>query len=163
MQIVVRDAVPDDAEPGSLVLRRSIAELCVADHGNDPAFLRGWLSNKTPDHFQTWIKQPGNSLLVAVGTGNILGVGSVTDAGEITLNYVSPDARFRGVSKALLAALEERAATRGCTTCTLRSSETARRFYLSSGYVEINRPGGQGARRGYPMLKDLALCFGKLA
>lgn len=155
MQIVVRDAIPEDAEPGSLVLRRSIAELCVADHKNDPIFLRGWLSNKTPDHFRTWIKQPGNSLLVAVGNGDILAVGSVTDAGEIALNYVSPDARLCGVSKAMLLALEERAASRGCTTCTLRSSETARRFYLSNGYVEIDESPGQGARRGHPMVKHL--------
>ena len=155
MEIVIREAAPEDAEQGSLVLRRSITELCVADHGNDPAFLTGWLSNKTPHHFRGWINRPGNSLLVAVGNGDILGVGSVADAGEITLNYVSPDARFRGVSKALLMALEERAATRGCTTCTLRSSETARRFYLSNGYVEIDRSGIQGAQHGHPMMKSL--------
>ena len=74
--------------------------------------------------------QAGNSLLVAVGDGNILGVGAVTDAGQINLLYVSPDARFRGISKALLLALEQRAASRGCTACTLRSSETARRATL---------------------------------
>lgn len=38
--------------------------------------------------------KPGNSVLVAVDDDSILAVGSVTDAGEITLNYVSPDARF---------------------------------------------------------------------
>lgn len=43
---------------------------------------------------------------MAVEGGMILGVGAVTDKGEITLNYVSPDARFRGVSRALLGALE---------------------------------------------------------
>jgi GNAT superfamily N-acetyltransferase len=52
-------------------------------------------------------------LLVAVERYTILAVGSVTDAGEITLNYVSPDARFRGVSRALLGALEARAIQRG--------------------------------------------------
>jgi GNAT superfamily N-acetyltransferase len=57
-------------------------------------------------------------------------VGSVTDAGEITLNYVSPDARFGGVSATLLAALEHRARERGNARCTLKSTETARRFYL---------------------------------
>jgi GNAT superfamily N-acetyltransferase len=155
MKILIRDAVPDDADAGSLILRRSIAELCVADHKNDPVRLGGWLSNKTPDHFRAWIKQPDNSLLVAVGDGNILAVGSVTAAGELTLNYVSPDARFRGVSKALLLALERRAASLGCTVCTLRSTKTARRFYLANGYVEAGRPDGQEARRGYPMLKRL--------
>ena len=59
-------------------------------------------------------------------------MGAVTDTGEITLNYVSPDARFRGVSKTLLGALEVRAADRGNAQCTLASTETARRFYLSA-------------------------------
>jgi GNAT superfamily N-acetyltransferase len=61
----------------------------------------------------SWLKQPDNSLLVAVETGRVLAVGSVTDAGKINLNYVSPDARFRGVSRALLGALETRAVERG--------------------------------------------------
>jgi GNAT superfamily N-acetyltransferase len=63
--------------------------------------------------------KPDNSLLVAAEGDNILAVGSVTDAGQITLNYVSPDARFRGVSRALLGALEARARERGNTLCTL--------------------------------------------
>ena len=33
--------------------------------------------------------------------------------GEITLNYVSPDSRFRGISRALLGVLEQRAFERG--------------------------------------------------
>src|ERR1019366_951048 len=88
------------------VMRRSIAELCVADHRNDPAITERWLSNKTPEIFKSWIR-PDNSVLVAVEDNRIFAVGCVTDAGEITLNYVSPDARFRGVSGALLAALED--------------------------------------------------------
>ena len=79
------------------------------------------------------VKTAEELLLVAVEGGAILGVGSVTDAGEITLNYVAPDSRFRGVSRALLGALEMRAAERGYTRCTLTSTETAHRFYLSGG------------------------------
>jgi GNAT superfamily N-acetyltransferase len=68
-------------------------------------------------------------MLVAVEGCRILGVGCVTAAGEITLNYVSPDARFRGVSRAVLHALEARGLERGNVRCTLASTETARRFY----------------------------------
>jgi hypothetical protein len=89
-------------------MRRSIAELCVADHKNDPVILARWLGNKTVENFVAWINQPDNSLLVAVEEGRILAVGSVTDAGSIGLNYVSPDARFQGVSRTLLRALEAR-------------------------------------------------------
>ena len=75
----IRDAVAGDAAAACEVLRRSISELCVADHGNDATILAKWLSNKTPEIVGSWIAQPGNSMLVAVEGGTILGVGSVTD------------------------------------------------------------------------------------
>jgi len=96
----IRDATPEDAAAACDVLRRSISELCVADHRNDPAILGAWLGNKTPEVVAGWTRQKGNSLLVATEGNTILAVGSVTDAGEITLNYVAPEARFRGVSRA---------------------------------------------------------------
>jgi GNAT superfamily N-acetyltransferase len=152
----IRDAVAEDALAGCQVLRRSIVELCIADHRNDPAILGRWLGNKTPENFVSWVTQPDNSLLVAVEDGRILAVGSVSDAGRITLNYVSPDARFRGVSRALLGALEARAAARGNIRCTLSSTATARRFYLANGYVEDGPPAGEfGTSSGYPMSKPL--------
>jgi hypothetical protein len=86
--VAIRDAVPVDAVAACHVLRESISRLCVADHRNDPAILNAWLANKTPDIVAAWARQPGNSLLLAVEGDAILGVGSVTDAGEITLNYV---------------------------------------------------------------------------
>ena len=60
-----------------------------------------WLGNKTPEVVASWIGRADNSLFVAVEANRILAVGSVTDAGEINVNYVSPDARFRGVEKAV--------------------------------------------------------------
>jgi ribosomal protein S18 acetylase RimI-like enzyme len=96
-------------------------------------------------------------VLVAVEHGKILAVGAVTDSGEVTLNYVSPDARFRGVSRALLSALENRAAERGNKRCTLASTETARRFYQANGYVEDSRLEGKfGKSASYAMSKLLA-------
>jgi GNAT superfamily N-acetyltransferase len=153
----IRDATPEDADAACDVLRKSISQLCVADHGNDPAILNRWLSNKKPEIVAAWAKQPGNSLLVAIEGDAILAVGSVTDAGEITLNYVAPDSRFRGVSRAVLGALEARAAERGNVRCTLTSTETAHRFY-SGGYVDDGMPGGTfGTSSGYPMFKRLAV------
>jgi GNAT superfamily N-acetyltransferase len=156
MQLEIRDAKAEDAADALLVLKRSIAELCVADHRNDPKILESWLGNKTTENFVGWVKQPDNSVLVALENGQILAVGSVTNAGMIGLNYVSPDARFQGVSRALLGALEARASERGNTRCFLTSTETARRFYLSSGYTETGQPSGAfGTSSGYPMSKDL--------
>jgi GNAT superfamily N-acetyltransferase len=153
----IRDAAPADAAAACEVVRRSISELCVADHHDDPAILARWLANKTPDIVASWIAQPGNSVIVAVEGSAILAVGSVTDGGEITLNYVSPDARFRGVSRALLGALEIRARERGNTRCTLISTETARRLYRSAGYREDGPPQGKfGSTGSYPMSKPLS-------
>jgi GNAT superfamily N-acetyltransferase len=77
---------------------------------------------------------------------------------EINLNYVSPDARFRGVSRALLCALEARAAERGNARCTLISTETAHRFYRAHGYSDEGPPVGEfGTTGGYPMAKVLTL------
>lgn len=152
----IRDAIPADASAATVVLQRSIAELCEPDHRNDPSILARWLSNKTDENFCTWVEQADNSVLVAVENGEILAVGSVTDTGTIGLNYVSPDARFRGVSCALLRAMETRAVERGNHQCNLTSTETARRFYLSNGYVQNGRPvGGFGTSSGYPMTKAL--------
>ena len=62
----IRDAVPADAPAACEVLRGSIIELCAADHRNDPVILERWLANKTPEIVDSWIRQPGNLVLVAV-------------------------------------------------------------------------------------------------
>src|ERR1700722_11953166 len=153
--MMIRDAVSEDAAAACEVMRRSIAELCAPDHRNDPEFLQRWLSNKTPDIFKSWIRS-GNVLLVAVEGASIVAVGGVTDAGEITLNYVSPDARFRGVSTAMLDALERRARERGNRRCRLNSTQTALRFYLARGYSQDGPGDGNfGTNSAYPMSKEL--------
>jgi GNAT superfamily N-acetyltransferase len=156
--VKIRDATPDDAEAACAVLRASIIELCAADHGHDPVLLERWLANKQPEIVAGWIAQPDRSVLVAVDDDDaILAVGSVTDTGEITLNYVSPQARFRGVSRALLAGLEARAAKHGITLCRLHSTETAHRFYLANGYADDGEPIRKfGMNSGYPMSKRIA-------
>jgi GNAT superfamily N-acetyltransferase len=152
----IRDAVAEDAPAACEVMRRSISELCSADHHNDPVILGRWLANKTTKIVASWIIKPGNSVLVAVESGTMLAVGAVTDAGEITLNYVSPDKRFRGVSRALLMALETRAQDPGNQRCTLLSTETAHRFYRSAGYIDDGPSQGKfGTSSSYPISKEL--------
>jgi GNAT superfamily N-acetyltransferase len=137
-------------------MRRSIAELCAADHRDDPEIVARWLSNKTPENVRAWIVRQDATLLVAIETNAIVAVGMVTDAGEVLLNYVSPGARYRGVSRALLKALEARASERGTAVCRLESTETARRFYHSNGYTETGAATCKfGAHSGYRMTKSL--------
>jgi GNAT superfamily N-acetyltransferase len=130
----IRAAQPDDAIAACNVLRRSITELCEADHGNDEAFLARWLANKTPENVSGWIAN--SHVFVAEEGGQILGVAALTAAGHITLIYVVPEARFRGVSKALLREVENKAIELGCQACTLESTKTAEQFYRAAGYCE---------------------------
>jgi GNAT superfamily N-acetyltransferase len=153
----IRDAQSDDATAACAVLRRSITELCAPDHRNDAAILARWLASKKPEIVAAWIMQTTASMLLAVEGDKILAVGGVTDAGEITLNYVSPDARFRGVTSALLRAVEARAVERGNTRCWLISTETAHRFYLARGYRDDGPAQGKfGTNASYRMSKSLS-------
>jgi GNAT superfamily N-acetyltransferase len=156
LNIVIRDAAPGDAEAACETMFRSIAELCEADHRGDPKILASWLANKQPRVYLGWLAEPGNSVLVAIIEDAIAAVDAVRDSGEITLNYVSPDHRFKGVSRTLLAALEQRAVTCGNARSTLTSTATARRFYLGNGYVETGAAKGHfGTQTGFPMAKPL--------
>jgi len=154
----IREANVDDACEACQIVRRSIAALCQADHQNDPIISELWLSNYTFENMCSWIADSNTYVVIATEGNAIIGVGAVTSSGEITLNYVSPDARFRGISKAILNQLEARARELGNKTCTLTSTETARRFYLSAGYVQLGPPEpGIGKGSSYRMMKRLLL------
>jgi N-acetylglutamate synthase-like GNAT family acetyltransferase len=135
--LIIRRATVEDAAETCTIIRRSIVELCHLDHHGDEAFLARWLSNKTTENVGQWISRA--YFLIAVENGTILGAAAMTDSGKVTLNYVSPDARFRGVSKALMRGLEDHAKSCGLTECTVESSQTALTFYQSLGYVRIDQ------------------------
>lgn len=151
----IRPALPEDAAPICHLLRHSITALCVEDHKNDPVILQRWLRNKTPEKFVERINDPHSTMLVAEEGDILLAVGAITSDGEITLNYVSPNARFQGLSRAMISALEKRAKENGCKTCTLNSTSTARRFYLSCGYSEKQPQTGIFGSIVFPMEKNL--------
>ncbi|HEU4379713.1 MAG TPA: GNAT family N-acetyltransferase [Hyphomicrobiaceae bacterium] len=154
--MIVRAARPDDAQAAATVLRRSIAELCQADHQGDAETLRRWLANKTPEQVRIWLADPDRLLVVAEDDGRILGVAAVQTSGRISLNYVSPDGRFRGVSKALVRDLERQARALCLEACVLESTRTALAFYRRMGYTGAGDPQPRfGVVVGYPMRKSL--------
>lgn len=152
----IRPAVLNDALKACDTMRRSIAELCVADHRGDTAVVGRWLANKTPEVFATRLKDTGNTVLVAEHNSLIAAVGAVNDDGEITLNYVSPDFRFQGVSKLMLAGLEGISLTQGNAGTTLFSTKTAHGFYRAAGYRDGGSPFFKFGTESYPMFKRLA-------
>jgi GNAT superfamily N-acetyltransferase len=147
----IRAAQMREAAAICTVLRRSIVELCVLDHQNDPARLQEWLADKTVANVQRWIADPDNLMLVAVAGEAILGVGNVRASGEIALNYVSPESRFRGISRAMLSRLEQTARELGLHRVTLTSTFTAHDFYLAAGYRDYQHEAWEG--RDWPLME----------
>ena len=138
--MLVRCARDGDEGPASDLVRRSVTELCVAEYRGDAQVLARWLADKTPGDFRRRIGSADKSVCVAVrGDGRLAAVGMVAWRGEILLNYVAPEARFLGASKALVAHMEGHLRARGVERVTLFSGHVARRFYRSLGYQEVGR------------------------
>ena len=149
--ILVRPATEADVPVMSRVLIASITELCTADHGRVPERLATWTANKSPEGIGAMLANPDLRLMVAEHDGRIAAVGAVVlGKGEVALNYVDPPARFRGVSKALLGALEVALRESGVGEAQLTSTTTARAFYHAAGWTEDATPvtcmGGEGHR-----------------
>jgi len=156
MTCTTRRAVRSDAFASCEVVRRSIVELCRDDHRGDESTLTDWLANKTPADFEGWIASTLHAAYVAERDRVVVGFGLLNLQGTIALLYVSPDARFSGISKALLAALEREAISAGIRVLKVESSITALNFYERSGYVSTGCPGkGFGVTSCHPMSRQL--------
>jgi GNAT superfamily N-acetyltransferase len=133
--VTVRAAQARDAEAAVDVVRRSIIELCTADHSGDVDTLTKWLANKTPQHFLTWLANENNFCVIAVEHGEVLGVALVNRSGEISLFYLAPHVQRRGIGRVLHATLEEKARNWNLEKLHLNSTFVARHFYEALGYV----------------------------
>lgn len=153
--IAIRRAAPADVPPMSRVLIASITDLCHADHRGDAGIIAGWTANKVPESVARWVVHPELVLLVAELDGDIAAVGCLNRPDQVGLNYVSPDFRFRGVSKAMLGALEDAMRERGTDVGTLTSTQTAHAFYRAMGWEDSGPPELGHNVPGYPMRKAL--------
>ena len=151
----VRHAAGGDAAAMSRVLIASISELCVLDHGNDPDVIAGWTRNKSVEGVGAMLANPDLTLLIAQIGEEIVGVGAVAGGNEIALNYVDPGYVRRGVSRALLAAMEAEIVSRGFAVGHLTSTRTALEFYRANGWSEDGPPEPGWGMPGFPMRKRL--------
>ena len=155
--ISTRLATAEDAHEATLVLRRSITELCVADHQHDAPTLERWLRNKTPENFENWRADPDNWTVLAELAGAIAGVAMLHRSGEVRLCYVRPDCVRMGVGRALLQTLEAQARHWQIATLKLNSSLTARHFYERCGFLLAGDPVPYyGVLGGYPFVRSLS-------
>jgi GNAT superfamily N-acetyltransferase len=151
-----RTAEAKDAAAAVEVVRRSITELCMADHHGDAETLAKWLSNKTVPTFAAWFSRDDNFCVIAESAGRVVGVGLLHRSGEINLFYLAPGVQRRGIGKAIHATLEERARAWALRGLRLDSTALARPFYEKLGY----RPAGArkpsfGVLHVYPYEKTL--------
>ncbi|WP_311223059.1 MULTISPECIES: GNAT family N-acetyltransferase [unclassified Acidovorax] len=153
VKLNVRPATQQDADAACDVIRRSITECCVDDHGGDRSVLNAWLRNKTPAFMRGVILTPGTFSFVACVDGQTIGFASALASGEVTLCYVAPPMRFTGVGKALLAAIEAHAHRTGIDALHLESTRTARPFYLRNGFVAEGLPARAFGMEAQPMRK----------
>lgn len=137
----IRRATVDDTDAIVIVLRRSITELCVADHHNDPGVLGAWLENKTAENVHAWIESPRTFMVVAEVRGAVCGVASLGVTGGILLCYLLPEVQSTGIGRALLAGLEAEARRQGIRELSLESTVSALGFYSAHGF----RPKGNGS------------------
>ncbi len=155
MSLLVRPALAEDVPAMSRVLLASIIGLCAADHLGDPAKLAAWTRNKTPDGVAAMLANPDMVMFVAEQSGDVLAVGAVTRAGDIALNYVAPEARFSGVSSALLNRLEAELIALGFSDGVLEATATARAFYEKRGWIADGPQASGRMVNGFPMRKRL--------
>jgi ribosomal protein S18 acetylase RimI-like enzyme len=130
----IRLAETRDVSDLVAVVTRSITELCTSEYQGDPAVLARWLANKTVANFARWVDDERHIVFVAEEGGRVAGVGMLTRDGEVQLDYVSPDFRFRGVSKALLSAMEAEARALGLAEMWLGATQLATEMYASCGW-----------------------------
>jgi GNAT superfamily N-acetyltransferase len=156
--IEVRFANASDAAQACVVVRRSIEQLCGADHGGDPVTLAMWLENKTVDWFERLVASTSGTCVVAFRGSDCCGFGQIDHAGQVGLLYVDPSARFMDVSSRILARLEDVAAGLGLETVVLRSTRTAKAFYEARGYAPAGEPEPTfGTVRAWPLAKRLTV------
>ena len=134
MPMEIRLAETCDVPDLVAVVTRSITELCVDEYRGDPAVLARWLANKTMANFTRWVTDDRHIVFLAQEGGRVAGVGMLTHGGEVQLDYVSPDFRFRGVSKALLAAMEGKGRVLGLAELWLGATQLATGMYASCGW-----------------------------
>jgi GNAT superfamily N-acetyltransferase len=113
-----------------------------------------WLSNKTAANMREWIDR--HAVFVAIDDEQIIGVAAVRADGVVLLNYVAPEARFKGASKSLMREIEIWASNLSFECLALESTTTALRFYQSEGWTRTGPPQpGFGVTMRNPMRKTM--------
>lgn len=132
--IIIRHAVPEDADSIWHVRTRAIRELCR--HSYSDKEIAAWASSRVPPSFADVILN--TEFFVAENESEIIGHAFLDPStGEIAAVFVSPDYVRTGIGSRLLTRLEQRAQAMGLASLWLSATLNATEFYNAAGYVEI--------------------------
>ena len=137
--VVVRRALPDDAEAVCAVHKASVRGLCAGRYS--PEQIEAWIGDRRPERYRHAVTEGGEAMVVAErrggGGAGIVGFASLQGA-EVVAVYVSPAAAGRGTGAALLRAIEREARARGVDRLHLSASLNAVPFYEAMGYRRVH-------------------------
>ena len=151
----MRRAHIDEAAAIAELIRASITELCVADHGGDQAKIDRWLENKTEDEVHSWLKRDELFIFVMDGDQGLRAAGCHDTRGVVLMNYIAPGQRLKGLSSLMLAHLEASMLENGLAEARLVSTATARQFYENRGWQAYGELMPCMGVAGQPMRKQL--------
>jgi GNAT superfamily N-acetyltransferase len=154
MACLIRLAAPGDAAAVCAVVRKSIEECCAEDHHHDPALLELWLNNKTISNTLGWLENPRACPVVAEVDGFVAGF-AMSQADELLLCYLVPEAQFKGIGKSMLQALETHALETGVVILRLESTRTALPFYERNGFRQTGPAVTAFGLVAHPMAKTI--------
>lgn len=130
MSVVITEAFPEEAEVLAAILRGWLDEMPWIPNLHSPAEDRGFLTHLI-------VSGP---VLVARGAGPLGFL--ARQGGRVSALYLAPQARGRGIGKALLDAVK--AVEPEIVLWTFQANARARAFYLREGFVEIEQTDGSG-------------------
>lgn len=135
-KLTMRPFLPADAPLLAEIFRASVEELTSDDYTE--AQQEAWAS--TADDEAAFGKRlGGQTTLVALLEGSPVGFASLKGNDSIDMLYVHPAASSLGAASMLVDALEKLAGARGAEKLTVEASDTAHDFFMSRGFVPMQR------------------------
>lgn len=115
----------------------AIRELCSSHYSQEE--IKQWAGRQRLEKYQSLIDM--EALAVALLNDQVVGFGNIEryadDTSEISGLYVSPRCSRKGVGRALLCYLEDKAKAEGYTSMRVKSTLNAEPFYQALGYRAV--------------------------
>ena len=135
-EVGIRRARESELEVLWSVRTEAIRGGCAAHYS--PELVRAWAAVAVPDGFASALRN--DEFFVAEQGGSVRGFGFLNARSrEVEGIFVSPSVHRQGIGALLLGTLEERARDLGLIELRLSASLNAEAFYLSAGFVVVQR------------------------